>query len=51
MRKFNQREMMPKPKVYKMIDLLIDEEVLATVDYEKANLGKKKSRRTKEFER
>ena len=37
-----------KPNIFKLIDLLKDQEVLTTVDYGKANLGKKKSRRTKE---
>ena len=37
----------PDPNLYKIIDVVKDEECLASVEYEKANLGKIKCRKTK----
>ena len=47
-KKLNSLISKPKPNIYKLIDLLKDQEVLTSIDYERANLGKTKSRRTKE---
>ena len=38
----------PDPNIYKLIEIIQDQEILTSVSYEKANLGHKKSRRTKE---
>ena len=38
----------PDPNIYKLIEIIQGQETLASVSYEKANLGHKKSRRTKE---
>ena len=38
----------PDPNIYKLIEIIQDQETLTSVSYEKANLGYKKSRRTKE---
>jgi hypothetical protein len=38
----------PDPNIYKLIEIIQDQETLTSVSYEKANLGHKKSRRTKE---
>ena len=37
----------PNPNLFMLIDCLKQEEALTAVNYEKANLGKSKSRRTK----
>ena len=47
-KKLNSLITKPKQNIYKLIDLLKDQEVLTSIDYERANLGKTKSRRTKE---
>jgi hypothetical protein len=36
----------PDPNIYKLIEIIQDQETLMSVSYEKANLGHKKSRRT-----
>jgi hypothetical protein len=38
----------PDPNIYKLIEIIQDQETLMSVSYEKANLVHKKSRRTKE---
>ena len=38
----------PGPNIYRLIELLKDFEQLAAIDFEKANQGQKKNRRTKE---
>ena len=37
----------PNPSIYTMIDVLKNEEVLKSVEFEKANMGKVKPRKTK----
>jgi len=37
----------PDPNIYKLIEIIQDQETLMSVSYEKANLCHKKSRRTK----
>jgi hypothetical protein len=38
----------PHPNIFKLIDLLKEHEQLASISFEKANLGQVESRRTKE---
>ncbi len=38
----------PHPNIYKLIDIIKEQEQLGAINFEKANLGTKKSRRTKE---
>ena len=37
----------PDPSIYNLIDVVKGEETLKAVEFEKANLGKKKPRKTK----
>ena len=39
-KKLNSLISKPKPNIYKLIDLLKDQEVITSIDYERANLGK-----------
>ena len=47
-KKLNKEISKPDPNIYKLVDILKEQELLTTVSYEKANLVHKKSRRTKE---
>ena len=47
-KKLNKEISKPDPNIYKLVDIIKEQEVLTSVSYEKANLGHKKSRRTKE---
>ena len=38
----------PTPNIYRLINIIHDQEILTSISFEKANLGKKKPRRTKE---
>ena len=38
----------PDPNIYKLIEIIQDQETLTSVSYDKANLSHKKSRRTKQ---
>ncbi len=47
-KKLNKEISKPDPNIYKLVDIIKEQEVLTSVSYEKANLGHKKSRSTKE---
>ena len=47
-KKLNKEISKPDPNIYKLVDILKEQELLTAVSYEKANIGHKKSRRTKE---
>jgi hypothetical protein len=47
-KKMNSSISKPHPNIFKLIDLLKEHEQLASISFEKANLGQVKSRRTKE---
>ena len=47
-KKMNSAISKPSPNIYRLIEILKDFEQLAAIDFEKANQGQKKNRRTKE---